>query len=183
MRLAALACAAAVALVPGLAASGCGGGGGGGDSSTSALPAAPAPPAQLDKAGYIAAMQAKLEPLSAAVARLQTDLPGTAEGDAGIAKAVPVFEGLRDSLNRAADDIATVGPPDEVKDAHTVLVGAVRDFGGYMDQLATAAKNNDQARLQQLVSTRPPFLAALDQATQEFGAKGYDVASSVAGGG
>lgn len=181
MRLAALTCAAAVALVPGLAAAGCGGGGG--DSSTSALSAAPAPPAQLDKAGYIKAMQAKLEPLSAAVARLQTDLPGSGQGPDWIAKAVPVFEGLRDSLNRAADDIETIGPPDEVKNAHTVLVGAVRDFGNYMDQLATAARNADQARLQQLVSTQPPFLAALDQATKEFGAKGYDVASSVAGGG
>jgi hypothetical protein len=139
-------CAAVTVLA--IVAAGCGGGGGG---------------SALSKDEYSARLNHICEELNAKNKEI---------GDPGSVEDV-VQKGpkLNDAFQEAIDEVEDLNPPDELKDAHERFLSLGKQIHSKIDNLIDAAKENNQAELQEIGTSIDPLdKESNDIATKQLGA-------------
>ena len=61
---------------------------------------------------------------------------------------IDALDGLKDSVNQAADDFSALNPPANLKSDNDKLVSEFRDLASTVDQVKSALKTNDTAKAQ-----------------------------------
>ena len=146
-----------------LVLAGCGGGSkSGGGTTTTTKPSGP----PLSKAAY----QAKLQAMAKDIAG---KLQATSSGSKTPSKAD--LEATKKALNDFADELDKVNPPPAVKQAHALLIRALREFSNDLEGIfANVSKAKDaSAAIAALFGA--PAVKLLIQAQQAFKAKGYNL--------
>jgi hypothetical protein len=149
-----LACLAGV-----IAISGCGGGGGGGEA--------------LSKEDYEAQMQALQEDLSASADQLQQAFSDPQNIDA-------MSEGLNeaaDLLDEASESLGDIAPPDDIADAHQVMVDKSAAAAVKLRDFAETVANASLAELQEKLTEFQSIeeFTELEAAVNEIKEAGYDI--------
>jgi hypothetical protein len=141
---------------------GCGGGGGGGEP--------------LSKEDYEAQMQALQTDLSASAAELQRAFSDPQDIEAMAA-------GLNDAadlLDEASQSLDEISPPEDVADAHQVMVDKSASAAERLREFADSVANSSVADLQESLTEFQNFeeFQELDTAVKEIQEKGYNIGGS-----
>jgi len=151
-----------------LVLAGCGGGGSKSGSGTTAPATTVVKPSgpPLSKAAY----QAKLQSIAKDIgSKLQ------AAGGTNKKASAADLAAAKKALNEFADELAKINPPPEVKQAHLLLIQAMRQFANDIEGIfknVSKAKNASDA-IAALFGA--PAVQALVKAQQAFKAKGYNL--------
>ena len=143
---------------------GCGGGGGGGGGEP------------LSKEDYEQEMQALQTDLSASANELQQAFSDPQDVDA-------MSEGLNDAadlLDEASQSLGDISPPEDVADAHQVLVDQSAAAAVKLREFADTVANASLAELQESLAEFQNIeeFTELQTAVSEIQAKGYDIGGS-----
>lgn len=129
---------------------------------------------RLSKAEYESRMQRVAATLQTATDRLG----GEASDPRDTQAAARALAGMGQALDRAADGVADLEPPEDVEKPHDSFVAGLRAFAGDMRKVAALARRGDRLQIQafanglgSLASTR-----RIASASEEIKRKGYDIA-------
>jgi septation ring formation regulator EzrA len=136
-------------------AAGCGGGGGGGD--------------RLSKSEYEQKLKAEGSHLKAAFSG--SDI----EGSSNVNDLTSKLTALQNELDQSASDLEALSPPQDAEADNTKLADALHKAADKFGELKTAAKDQDQKRLQQLTQEVGAVLQEGKAATDDLKKKGYDI--------
>jgi hypothetical protein len=79
----------------------------------------------------------------------------------------------RKAFDDAADDLDDLSPPEDVEEAHDLIVSGLRKYADYLEEPTKALEAGDEQRARDLLSADPPFAGDFDRATQIYTDKGY----------
>jgi hypothetical protein len=144
----------------GVVTAGCGGSGGGSSGGTT-------------KADYLKQMKALGTELSTSFSDLANARPTSKKSSAAL------LRNVGDALDAAGDKLDDIDPPAEVADAHQKLIDgtheAADEFRDLASKLDSASPSQLPAILSQLNPSKLPGFVKMQQAVNEFKAKGYQL--------
>ena len=99
------------------------------------------------------------------VQAVQTKLQSAGQDPEAVASGI---EEMRGAFDKAANGLSELDPPEDAKPTHDKFVSQLRAFGPDLNSLATAAREQDAEKVQQLQGSFQSRLAELQQTADDL---------------